>query len=519
MAFFGDHVTSSIEAFLSQHLHGLETTIYADAEALEILSGSVVGGLIGVLQDGKGRLRARNIRQLGEHTGETLTVDDGPHVLIMLSGVSWMGQGTWSAVRKVVGSPTAKRCTLCIAVPEQLWAESAKLVPKDLGGLKLPATRESVYEALKEAAGSDTECSVETYGLVAMAALGGGFALPSDSGALRGTFAQRSEWMETERVALGLASVVYELGLDARFYSMGSGAARRVARRSAAMPHVGGGRLATVVVLDRAADLAAIARHGGHMLDQIAHAAEATGASLNILLTRLRESGIGDSLALQTDRRAAAQAVEKSGPVSQLWTEAEAVAERGRWQEIQAAEKTMALVLSCESDPEAAWDHVLEAIPKMSGDMVPSLEESGPLSSVKIQHALVVCTPAPLMLVMAASILAPRKLGFPPTQREMAKRRLVADYLEIYGSSGDVDGAGAQQWASWFTERVALLAEGKEQFDFSLECEMGVPYTPVLPKIADEVLSGRRMCVDLELAEHGGASAGTTAGSLLKGLG
>ncbi|KAJ2787531.1 hypothetical protein GGI15_000662 [Coemansia interrupta] len=516
MAFFGDHVTASIGAFLSQHLHGLETTIYADAEALEILSSSVVGGLIGVLQDSKGKLRARNIKPLSEHTQETLTVDDGPHVLVMLSGVAWMGQDTWRAVRKAVSRPTVKRCTLCIAVPEQLWPESAKLISKDLSGLKLPATRESVYEELRDAAGKGAECSVETYGLVAMAALGGGFALPSGGVALRGTFAQKSEWVETERVALGLASVVQELGLDARFYSMGSGAARRVARRSAAMPHVSGGRIATVVVLDRAADLAAIARHGGHMLDQIARAAEATGASLNMLLTRLRESGIGDSLALQTDRRSAVHAVEKSKSVSQLWTEAEGVAERGNWQEIQAAEKTMALVLSCESDPEAAWDHVLEAIPKISGDMVSSLEGLDPSSSTQIQHALVVCTPAPLMLVMAASILAPRKLGFPSTQREMAKRRLVADYLQVSGRESEH--AGAQQWASWFTERVALLAEGKEQFDFGMECEMGVPYTPVLPKIADEVLSGRRMCVDLELAEHGGAS-GTTAGSLLKGLG
>ncbi|KAJ2385255.1 hypothetical protein GGI05_004753 [Coemansia sp. RSA 2603] len=510
MSFFGDHVTGSIEELLTRHARGLETTIYADAEALEILSSSTVDGLIGVLQGPGGRLRARNARLLGDYTEETLTVDDGPHVLVLLSGVSWMSRNTWSAVTRAVGRPTAKRCTLCIAQPEHLWSESAKLAATDDGGLRQPTTRTSVHQALTKAASSDTDCTVEICGPIAFTSLGGGFALPLGGTVLHGMFAPCGEWVEAERVALGLAALVHGMGLDARFYSLGASTARRVARRCARLPHSEGKR-ATVVVLDRLADLAALARHPAHPLDCITRAAEASGAPLDTLLTRLRMAD-ADRLARLSDARAV-RAVGESEQLAQLWGEAEGVAERLRWMDVRAAEKTLALVLACEDDADAAWDRVLEAIPDTSSDMVSLPSESETASAAQVQHMLLVCTPAPLMLVMAAAILAQRKLGFPLAMRDVAVRRLATDYQRIAGESA---AAEAQQWASWFVERLTLLASGKEQFDFAVPCELGVPYAPLLPRIVEEVLSGARVSVELELADH---IAAASAGSLLKGLG
>ncbi|KAJ2222173.1 hypothetical protein GGF40_002930 [Coemansia sp. RSA 1286] len=522
-----ERVVATLDSMLAQHSRGLETTIYADDAMLQTINSSVTGGLSGLLLR-KNKISARNVRRLGEASESPglLGLADGPHILFLLGDVSWMGAETWAAMESALSSGTASSCTLCVAVPEQLWGESLALASNVGGGLRAPVTETSVCAALKRLAGRrEFECSVHTHGAMAMALPGNQFAMPLGAGpSAQSVLARRqSEWMDAERAALGLVSLIHELRLDTQFYSLGSGAARRVARRSAAMPRVSNGHLATVVVLDRAADMAASVRHGGNVLDELLRAMESTGTSQELLLARLCQSAeIGDKLAALEDRRKAEILVGQSDDLRQMWSEVQEIAANCRWRETQAAEKTLALVLASENDADAAWDFVLTAIPQLSQEMVPDpVTHTGSVND--ISRILATNTPAPGMLVMAASILSYRRMGFPQTQRALALRRLAADYAVVAGYSTEDShlleaGSDAWRWASWLVERVAALAEGKEQFGTAVGSDLESPYAPLFPRIAADIASGRPvLCAQLELAEHGGTAG--TAASLLKGLG
>ncbi|KAJ1820162.1 hypothetical protein LPJ75_001009 [Coemansia sp. RSA 2598] len=525
-----ERVTAALDNLLARHSQGLETTIYADDAMLRIINSAVPDGIAGLLQRNN-KVSARNIRQLGEddRAPGLLGLADGSHILFLLGDVSWLDARTWMAIGGILSNRSVGSCTLCVAVPERLWNESLALASHTGGGPKAPVTEASVCAALRRLGGlRQSECSVYVHGMAAMALPGEYFLLPWDIGSGAQTaLARRDEWLGTERAALGLVALVHALGLDARFYSLGSGAARRVARRSAAMPRTAGGQQATVIVLDRAADMAAVVRHGGNVLDDLLRAMESTGASQELRLAKLCQSAAaGDKLARLEDRRKAeALIARQSDSLKQMWDEAQAIGANCRWRETQAAEKTLALVLATENDADAAWDYVLTAIPQLVPEMIPDpASHMGTMSDVS--RILAANTPAPGMLVMAASLLAPRRLGFPQTQRELAVRRLVSDYASVAGHSADAlgshmsePGSDAWRWASWLVDRVAALAEGKDLpgpgvINYTTESS----YSPLFPRIAADIAAGRpTLCAQLELAEHGGAA--TSAASLLKGLG
>ncbi|KAJ2847708.1 hypothetical protein J3B02_004108, partial [Coemansia erecta] len=533
MSLFGrERVAATLNSVLAQHSRGLETTIYADDAMLRIVNSSVQGGLSGLLLRNN-RVNARNIRRLGEaeEAPGMLGLADGQHMLFLFGDVSWMDAETWKIMETVLSkNETIDSCTLCVAVPELLWNESLALASNVKGGLKAPVTEASVCAMLQRLAGSrKIDCSVHVHGMAAMALPGNYFALPWDATGSTTGLARQSEWVDAERAALGLATLVHELRLDARFYSLGSGAARRVARRGAAMPRVSPtGQLATVVVLDRAFDMAAVVRHGGNVLDDLLRAMESTGATQELLLAKLCQSAeIGDKLAGLQDRRRAEGLVAQSESLKQMWDEVQEVAANCRWRETQAAEKTLALVLASENDADAAWDHVLTAIPPLAQEMIPDpATHTGSMNDVL--RILVANTPAPGMLVMAASLLSYRRLGFPQTQRALAIRRLVSDYASVAGysisDSNDAaatnGGSDAWRWASWLVERAAVLAEGSRdhQPGLNIDFEIESSFMPLFPRIAADIASGRQVkCAQLELAERGGATG--TAASLLKGLG
>ncbi|KAJ2741680.1 Sec1 domain-containing protein 2 [Coemansia sp. BCRC 34301] len=234
------------------------------------------------------------------------------------------------------------------------------------------------------------------------------------------------------------------------------------------------------------------------------------------------------------------------------------IGERERWSETESAEKTLKLVIggvkdslleqAKESDNEeeeeeemsAVWDQVLASIPSVTLGMLETYasssveEEDGESAlTVSVSRWLWRHTPAPGMLVMAASLLAPSRVGIPAGQRAQAERRLVDDYTAVYrvaaahGQSDHMDAGVAQRAAErWsgrimdYVERVvvsegqrARMTQWRELAGLSRGTD-GV-YSPLVAQVADGMLRGDR-CADLEFAEQGAAMA---AANLLKGLG
>ncbi|KAJ2505772.1 Sec1 domain-containing protein 2 [Coemansia sp. RSA 1694] len=262
--------------------------------------------------------------------------------------------------------------------------------------------------------------------------------------------------------------------------------------------------------------------------------------------------------------------LDESDPVDSVLDVARAVVasasvgERERWSEIESAEKTLKLVIGGikdsllemaatvrrsgseqtveleeeEGEMSAAWDQVLASIPPVTSSMlesyVSSSAEEGALE-VAVARWLWRHTPAPGMLIMAASCLAPTSVGIPTGQRAQAERRLANDYAAVYqvaaavarGRPGHVDANAAQRAAErWSTrvmdyaERVAI-SEGQRSRMMQWRELVGLSrgtdgvYSPLFARVADDVLRGDR-CADLEYAEQGTAVA---AANLLKGLG
>ncbi|KAJ2687489.1 Sec1 domain-containing protein 2 [Coemansia spiralis] len=256
-----------------------------------------------------------------------------------------------------------------------------------------------------------------------------------------------------------------------------------------------------------------------------------------------------------------AEQVEGVLDITRAVADSMSVGERERWSEIESAEKTLKLVMGgikdslletadsirCsgselaegleeeEEEMSAAWDQVLTSIPPLSSGMIESCVKrrtEDELLASAVPRWLWQHTPAPGMMLMAASLLAPTRVGIPAGQRAQAERRLTDDYVAIYlavahGGAGDLGASAvqvaAERWAARVmecAERVAV-SEGQRsrmaQWGELVGLSRGMDgvYLPLAARVAEGVLRGEK-CADLEYAEQGTAVA---AANMLKGLG
>ncbi|KAJ1735212.1 Sec1 domain-containing protein 2 [Coemansia biformis] len=250
--------------------------------------------------------------------------------------------------------------------------------------------------------------------------------------------------------------------------------------------------------------------------------------------------------------------------VAQAVVDTESAGRDERWKEAEGAEKTLALVIggikdaladaqvpgpgrSGEYSTEdsivdeeicAVWDQVLSAIPPLALVAVErsiQADRSADSSELaeNVSRWLWQHTPAPGMVLLAASLLAPAGTGVPRGQRAAAEQRLEADFAAVYGAAAaarsplvskepapDV----ARQWALRVMGLADLVVASEGQRSglahwralATMSAGRGGAYASLLKRVAVDVLSGSGRCGDLEHAEQGAAVA---AANLLRGLG
>ncbi|KAJ1987569.1 hypothetical protein EDC05_005759 [Coemansia umbellata] len=254
--------------------------------------------------------------------------------------------------------------------------------------------------------------------------------------------------------------------------------------------------------------------------------------------------------------------------IAQAVVDVEAVGAKERWAEIEGAEKTLKLIIGgikdtlqeslessrsdeyegsnsaddiLETEMSAAWDQVLAGIPKLTVSMVErcdvGIKSAAESFEKQVSTWLWQHTPAPAMILMAASLLAPARCGIPSSQRMLAEQRLASDYMAVcrtiidspnlheqrqYDRKGQEELAG--EWANWIMEKVeqVVISHGQRSKSaqwrdlVSLSHGLDGIYMPLFERIVCDVLNGGR-CADLEHAEQG--TAVVAAANLLKGLG
>ncbi|KAJ2524492.1 hypothetical protein GGI11_000784 [Coemansia sp. RSA 2049] len=267
----------------------------------------------------------------------------------------------------------------------------------------------------------------------------------------------------------------------------------------------------------------------------------------------------------------------------------EAAAKREHWSEIEGAEKTLKLIIGgvkdtlqesvdqqqqqqhslafsgasllgssnkrrgenandgvsdqiLETEMAAAWDQVIAGIPRLMPSMVNGCVKANADEKTFekcVAGWLLKHTPAPGMILMAASLLAPARCGIPEGQRALAEQRLVGDYIAVWNVMAAQDGssrqqqqqkkknheAAAERWAARVMDMVEGVVVGHGQRGkattqwreiVGLSQGLDDIYTPLVGRIAANMLNGGA-CTDLKHAEHGMGVA--AAANLLKGLG
>ncbi|KAJ2081963.1 Sec1 domain-containing protein 2 [Coemansia sp. RSA 988] len=250
----------------------------------------------------------------------------------------------------------------------------------------------------------------------------------------------------------------------------------------------------------------------------------------------------------------------------QAVVDTENVAIKELWKEAEGVEKTLKLIIggikdalpdheasirdighSTETDDaeeeemSAAWDQVLTAIPTLTSNIVELAEQqAGSITSVYgfetwVSQWLWRHTLAPGMIAMAASLLAPTKVGIPHTQRALAEQRLATDYTTVYSAAGkkyDISSASEQagqdaayRWAEQVMKSAHLIAVSEGQRNelkhwrelASMSTGSDGAYTGMLVQVVSNVLNGNsKFCNDLEHAEQSAAAA---TANLIKGFG
>ncbi|KAJ2453925.1 hypothetical protein EV183_001881 [Coemansia sp. RSA 2336] len=686
-------VTEALASLLTEHAKGLDTSIYADAVTLETINICVPGGLVGLLHSGDRAPQARSIKSLEEqgnsHREDRRYLPEGSHALFMVGTVSWP-QTVWPAIAAVLAKNAFSSCTLCVATPEETWGSIAAAYPPSADSIAQPLTRSNVMLALEkllccgqEQAGdrvptfiTSESVFVKCVPLLATAAMSdGAFVLP-DAYDIRPAYEHSSVqpngdgWgsflakerparhgggeaadadlrQQIERLSLNLVTLMSGLGVHGQFYSLGDTACR-VARRCTGITRnirsrgspVGSYEQATVVLVDRTADLVAPLHHNQHLLDQLYRAlppnalasgnssdrivtssskqddlasAESLGGSS--LLSLIRQCELNDNsstgaqskidmwdtllmqsrpVALQLLRKALADELaaisnnpeeaattahgrvtseqlqamidayraQPASPsyngaladIAQAIVTSEKTGSDDHWKEIEGAEKTLKLVIGGIKDslPEtaqatgspdagfsssaleeemcAAWDQVLTAIPPLASSMLSRFPttEAATLADADaeryVSQYLWQHTPAPGMVLMAASLLAPSKGGIPAEQRLLIEQRLSSDCSAVLNllSWTHLDMAG--RWAKQVTNYANLVAASEGQRSrlkhwrelAGMSLGSSEAYSSLLERVASSVLSGSSECADLEHAEQGSVVA---AANLLKGLG
>ncbi|KAJ1902507.1 hypothetical protein LPJ81_003571 [Coemansia sp. IMI 209127] len=251
----------------------------------------------------------------------------------------------------------------------------------------------------------------------------------------------------------------------------------------------------------------------------------------------------------------------------------EAAAKREHWSEIEGAEKTLKLIIGgikdtlqeatdqqhhrsfagasllgsggenasdsvpddvLETEMAAAWDQVLAGIPKLTSSMVAHCKGHDADESFerRVVGWLLKHTPAPGMVLMAASLLSPARCGVPQGQRMLAEQRLASDYVAVCNAMAAEHSeqkrssheAMAEQWATRTMDMVSDVAVGRGQRSratqwrnlVGLSHGLDGVYSPLVGQIAADVLTGG-ICPDLKHAEQGKGVA--AAANLLKGIG
>ncbi|KAJ2828694.1 hypothetical protein IWW50_001251 [Coemansia erecta] len=252
------------------------------------------------------------------------------------------------------------------------------------------------------------------------------------------------------------------------------------------------------------------------------------------------------------------QSPEHSGALAEVVQgviNAERVGLEDSWKEIEGAEKTLKLVIgsikdtladssalgaghgkgadddALEEEMCAAWDQVLAAIPSLTASMLERVASgelcaNGEMASEQVSEYLWQHTPAPGMVVMAASLLAPAKTGIPRGQRSLVEQRLAADYTAVSSAlePKPASPGAAMRWAQRVVDYADLVAVSEGQRSgltqwrelASMSPGPDGAYAGLLERLVSDVLSGTSRCADLAHAEQGAAVA---AANLLKGLG
>ncbi|KAJ2851914.1 hypothetical protein IWW36_000687 [Coemansia brasiliensis] len=240
--------------------------------------------------------------------------------------------------------------------------------------------------------------------------------------------------------------------------------------------------------------------------------------------------------------------------IAQAVVNCEKISLDDHWKEIEGAEKTLKLVIggikdslpettqtkgspdvgfssdALEEEMRAAWDQVLTAIPPLASSMLshfPAKEATaitGADAESYISQYLWQHTPAPGMMLMAASLLAPSKVGIPAEQRLLIEQRLSSDCNAVLNFLNWTHLDMASRWAQQVTDYVNSVAIGEGQRSglkhwrelAGMSLGSNEAYSGLLERVASSVLSGSSECADLEHAEQGSVVA---AANLLKGLG
>ncbi|KAJ2370722.1 hypothetical protein H4S01_000101 [Coemansia sp. RSA 2610] len=426
-----EQTAAALSTLVAAHSQGFETTIYADAVALETINANIRGGIIGLLQPDDGPPRARALKGLSardlnaKHDG----IPDGSHLLFLVGSVSWP-RSVWPAIVQVLTGAAYASCTLCVSTPEEIWSEMAAAFPPSAESISQPLVKSNVLAALREllirgqqndksgeiGLVDDDSVAVQTAPLLAAMSLADNmFVMPDTSHVFPG-FAKRGQSSEgdglgflrsmdrrsghsagetygtdsrqrVEQLSLNIVSFMHGLGVRAAGGSLLS--LIRECQPSQADTQGTQPSLdlwETLLMQDKAVALQVLRSRLASELAAVSNnPAEATAPNRGRVTTEQLQTMV-DAYNAQP------QSPERSDALAQV-VQAVITAERigagDRWQEIEGAEKTLKLVIGSikdslgdafgsshvdsdawEEEMSAAWDQVLTAIPPLTSSML-----------------------------------------------------------------------------------------------------------------------------------------------------
>ncbi|KAJ2548264.1 hypothetical protein EV175_004895 [Coemansia sp. RSA 1933] len=316
-----EHIRVSLTELVAANSKGLETTIYADSAALQIINASLADGILGLLllpeNGAEGKVVARNVESLEQYgdisttqVGITEYLPSGSNAMFIVGSVAWPNvQGKiWTGITRILQGHSYTSCSFCSLADPALWPDIAACYPPDRRYFATQQlTRETVSSALTEllmagctkagvSADEDPVSIVTLPKQMAMPFARDVFVLPdagvglsvsriigTQAGASKEHHGSRNQMIQDddirqqmERVSLNVVSFLRGLRVRGRFYSFGefsNRVSRRcmgLARNASDVSEAGAvSEEAVVVLLDRALDLVSPTHHTGRILDQL----------------------------------------------------------------------------------------------------------------------------------------------------------------------------------------------------------------------------------------------------------